>query len=156
MPKSNAVPILSASESEVFMPDAKSSSHTIKMIVTRGPGELFYRFASVSDERLVIKSGADVVFDVQFVPKDIQGILEIRFAGPKPTKGADGRNHFQFARRFGEKDHPEVYSVAFEGGPLKFVSSSNPPLSSPSLVIQPVADPPGEKLWVWTSLRLRR
>jgi hypothetical protein len=65
--------------------------------------------------------------------------------GSKTMRGVSGGRRVGGVIKgsFCDKDHSESYSVFFEGRQLKFVSSSNPPLPSPSLVIQPVGDPPG-------------
>ena len=149
MPKSNAVPIHSASESEVFVPKARVV-HTLAMTVTLDPGKPDDRTVSVSDERLIVKAGEDVQFDVHFVSKGIPvitpGTLEVRFSdsgrlSPKPMKRVGSINQVQVA--IDPEYTTEFYSVFFDGVQLRFVSKSNPPLSSPSLVIQPVGDPPG-------------
>ena len=153
MPKSNAVPIQSALESEASMPEAKSS-HTLTTTVTLDPGKPLDQTVSVSDELLFINNGDEVLLDLRFVdsrrnPVITPGVLELRFSASSRLVSTTIR--VSGSRRVGidikgsicDKNHLEPYSVFFEGRPLKFVSSSNPPLSGPSLVIQPVGDPPG-------------
>jgi hypothetical protein len=155
MSKSNAVPIQSDSESEVFMSAAKAS-HTIMATVTLDPGKPVHRTVSLSEERLSLNNGDEVIWDVRFIdakrnPVINRGILEVRFSassglGSKSIRGIAGGREVGGVIKgsFGKTTHSESYSVFLDDVQLRFVSTSNPPLSSPSLVIQPVGDPPGE------------
>lgn len=155
MSKSNAVPILRDSESEASMPEAKSI-YRLTMWVTLDPGKPVHRTVSLSDERLSLNNGDEVVWDGRFVdakrnPVITPGILEVRFSassslGSKSFRSVSGGRQVggDIKGSFGKTTHSESYSVFLDGVQLRFVSTSNPPLSSPSLVIQPVGDPPGE------------
>jgi len=112
------------------------------------------RTMSLSDERLLINNGDEVLWEVRFVdaqrnPVITRGVLEVRFSasGSLALKSmqsvSGGRRVGGIVKNSLKAKVQESYSVFFEGRQLRFVSSSNPALPSPSLVIQPVGDPPG-------------